>query len=291
MKTILLCPNQASGIPVLADAKPAAALPFLGEPFISHWLHELAARKTKEVRLITSDAPEILEALVGDGSRWGLATEVLYESRDLKPDEARKKHRPAYEHDWAPAPFDVIEADHFPGAPEHKLFSSYEHWFAAFALSLPHVVARQRIGLREVQPGVWVGRRSRIASSAKLEGPCWIGENVRIGKNAVIGPNAFIEDQTVIDAACTVTNSWVGPNTFLGSLTELNGSLASGNLLVNWKTGSHTLVPDPFLMASLARGRKQHEAARETIVSETAPEPRLARAFSRVIPLSQKLQS
>src|SRR5687768_2396451 len=121
MKTILICPNQANGIPVLADSKPAVTLPFLGERFICYWLQHLATEKFKEVRIVTTDPVDQIIEYTGNGSRWGLKVEVFHEVRELNAAEARKRYRPAYETDWLPEPNDVIVADHFPGVQGHKV--------------------------------------------------------------------------------------------------------------------------------------------------------------------------
>jgi NDP-sugar pyrophosphorylase family protein len=290
MKTILICPNQATGLPVLADSKPLHTLPILGEAFICYWMRHLAIEKLKEVRIVTTDPVEDLLKYTGDGSRWGLKIEVFREIRDLRPDEARKRYRPAYETDWAAEPFDVIEANHLPGLSAHKLFTSYESWFAAIVNWLPIMVRSKRVGLREVSPGVWLGRRTKLSRSATLIAPCWIGDHVQVGKDSVVGPNSFLEDQVVIDGGCSVQSSWVGPETFMGSLTELKESLAWGNLLINWKNGSHTFVPDPFLLTSVTETKGREEVAVTVCDTQVSTSP-LARRIESVISLTQKLQS
>jgi NDP-sugar pyrophosphorylase family protein len=249
-------------------------------------LQHLAVEKFKEVRIVSTDPVHSIEEFTGTGSRWGLKVEIFHEVRELTPAEARKRYRPAYESDWPPEPNDVIVADHFPGVPGHKIFQSYSDWFKAMSLWLPQLSASRRVGLREIEPGIWAGRRTRIAKSAKLLAPCWIGENVSIGSDALIGPMAFLEDQVVVDSRAAIVNSWVGPETFVGTLTELKDSLAWGTLLINWKNGSHTMIPDPFLMASLAdkKGRKTRKGA----FSGKVQSP-LARPFEAVVALAQKL--
>lgn len=275
-------------MPVLADSKPLVTLPLLGESFISYWLHKLATEGVKEARLITSDDPECFQDLEEQGSRWGLKVELFREMRDLSIEEARKRYRPAYENDWRQE--DVIIADHVPGLPDHKVFASYENWFRTLALWLPFVAQSKRIGLKEIQPGIWAQSRARVSKSAKLVAPCWLGDNVRIGKGAVVGPFAFLEDQVVVDESVEIENSWVGPDTFLGALTRVHESLAWGNLLISWRTGSHILVPDAFLMSSL---RKDVKPRKRLVVKDVAPETRspLARPFEAVISLAQKFQS
>lgn len=287
MKTILICPNQANGIPVLADSKSLVTLPFLGERFICYWLQHLASEKFREVRIVTTDPVDQIQKFVGSGSRWGLKIEIFHEVRELTPAEARKRYRPAYESDWPTEPNDVIVADHFPGVPGHKVFENYSQWFKGLGLWLPQLNAMRRVGLRELAPGVWAGRRTRIEKSATLLAPCWIGDNVRIGPDAVIGPMAFLEDQVVVDSRSMIVNSWVGPETFVGTLTELKDSLAWGTLLINWKTGSHTNIPDPFLLASLSPEDKKKTV--KGTFQKVVARP-LAKPFQAVAALAQKLQ-
>jgi NDP-sugar pyrophosphorylase family protein len=287
MKAILICP-QANGIPVLADARPLVTLPFLGQSFISYWMQHFAAEKCREVRVITTDPTASLEACLGHGIRWGLKVDIFHAVRELTPSEARKRYRPPDEKDWVAEPGDVLVADHFPNVPGHKLFESYQDWFRAFGLWAPQIAASQRVGLREIAPGVWAGMRVSIAASAQLIAPCWIGDNVRIGENVTVGPMAFLEEQVVIERTSAILNSWVGPDTFIGALAEVKDSLAWGSLLINWKTGSHTIIPDPFLMTSLANRSAEGNGGRKSRSAIMRP---LARPFEAVISLAQKLQS
>lgn len=290
MKTILICPNETNGITILSERSPVANLPFLGESFLGYWLEHLASRGAKEVRLVTSDDPDYIRESVGNGARWGVSLEIFHEVRELSAAEARKRYRPAYETDWLPE--DVIEADHLPGMPEHKIYSSYANWFKGLSLWMPFVAQSKRIGLKEIQPGVWAGRKRKIASSVTFKGPCYIGDNVRIGKDSVVGPFAFIEDNSVIDQSVEICNSWIGPDTFLGALTRVHESLGWGSLLINWKSGSHIVVPDSFLMSSLTKDRWSAAKARasEKAAESTSTSP-LSRPIEAVISLAQKLQS
>jgi NDP-sugar pyrophosphorylase family protein len=274
---------------VLADLKSIPTLPVLGEPFICYWMRHLAAQKFKEIRIVTSEPAEVINHYTGDGTRWGVKVEVFHEVCDLNPEEARKRYKPHYENDWAPEPFDAIEANHLPGLPEAKLFNSYGDWFRTLPQWLPIIANSGRIGMRELSPGVWVGRRTKISRQAKLVGPCWIGDHVQIGKDTIIGPNSFLEDQVVVDIGASIENSWVGPETFLGALAELKDSLAWGTTLINWKTGSNTVVPDPFLLSSLS-DRKEPQDSPVRQPTEIA-QPGLARRFGSVISLAKNLQS
>lgn len=289
MKTILICPNETNGITILSEKSPVASLPLLGEGFLGYWLEHLSAKGVKEVRLVTTEDPESIQRSLGNGTRWGVTLEIFPEVRELTAAEARKRYRPAYEEDWYSE--DVIEADHLPGLPEHKVYASYANWFQALALWMPHVTASKRIGMREIAPGVWAGRKLKLGKNVRFKGPCWIGDHVRIGNDSVVGPLAFLEDKVVIDQAVEIGNSWVGPDTFVGSLTHVHESLAWGSLLINWKSGSHIIVPDSFLMSSLSNDEWHAPKSRRKRSSEAASPSPLARPIEAVISLAQKIQS
>lgn len=286
MKSILISPNQANGTSALTESTPLVTLPFLGESFISYWFEHLSTRGVTGARVVTMEEADRLDALPALGARWGLQVEICQEERDLTPEEAREK----YLENGAPSPkeLELIELDHLPGLPEHKLFESYGTFFRGISFWLAHVTQSHRIGLREIEPGVWAGRRVRVSPTARFHAPCWLGDNVQVGRDAVIGPFAFLEDRVVVEESCEVLQSWVGPDTFLGSLTRVESSLAWGSLLIDWETNSHTLVPDTFLMCSLAEKRHSHRTRPKSRAREA--EPSLARPIEAVISIAQKIQ-
>jgi NDP-sugar pyrophosphorylase family protein len=85
-----------------------------------------------------------------------------------------------------------------------------------------------------------------------------LGDQVHIGPDAVIGPDAILENRVFIDSAAEVESSFVGSETFVGRLTRIKDSIAWGSTLIDWRSGSCTQVPDPFLLSAL--GRHSHEA-------------------------------
>lgn len=166
--------------------------------------------------------------MVGAGEAWGL--------RITGPDER----------DFADARRFVL--DSLPQAPDLPLWSSYPVWFDA-QMALLERMARQRVGMRELRPGVFVGLRTRLAPDARLTGPLWIGDNVFIGPGAVVGPKAVVEDDSYLDDGSEVVETIVGPGTYAGSFTELRRSFAWGRELLQLDTGSMTEVQDRFLLS------------------------------------------
>ena len=197
----------------------------------------------------------LFRSLVGSGEKWGLQATCHSEAIEPTIPEARKKHRPADSAGFVPEPEDVQIVDHLPWDDSYPMFADYAAWFATAKIILQRIQPGFRVGMRQLKPGVWVGRDSKIAPTAKLEGPCWLGCGVHVGPHASIGPNTIVEDETFIDETAELAESWVGPQTYVGGLTSIYESLAWGSALVNWRTESHITVPDPFLLSSVAQAR------------------------------------
>ncbi|MDQ6630709.1 MAG: sugar transferase [Verrucomicrobiota bacterium] len=253
MKALLICPAEKTAVRFLAEAAPLSNLSFFGKPFIHYWMEHLAVLGAKEIRVLATDRPEQVRALVGDGSRWGVRVEVIPELRELKSEEARAKYKRTDTTGWLEEPNDTVVLDHLPFLPQQKLFESHAGFFQALQNFFPRAATQDRIGLREIAPGIWAGLRTRISPSAKLQAPCWLGDHVSVGANAVIGPLAILENQVVIEPEAIVTQSLIGSETFIGRLTTINQSLAIGNILINWANNSSIKIPDAFLMSPLKK--------------------------------------
>lgn len=257
MKACLICPSERAAVFALTEVSPLAILPVLGKCLLEFWLEHLRRKGVKEVQVLAADRPELVRRLVGDGARWGLSVEVVAEPRELSPEQVRKKYSSSDQSGWLPAPDDVILMDHFPGQPGLCSFSSLSDWFVAIFEWMPAAATLNRIGVRECQPGVWMGRKSKIAPNAKLIGPCWIGDYVNIGPNSTIGPMAILENRAMVEAGCEISGSIIGPETLVGRYTEVSSSLAWGGTLVNWRTCSRVEVHDPLIMCALGKSPSQ----------------------------------
>jgi hypothetical protein len=251
MQTVLICPGERPGVGFLAQGVPLVLVPMLGENLIHYWLESLASAGRKEIVILATDRPEMVRRAVGTGARWGVRAEVRTELRELTPaDVLAKMQFPGGD---SGAVERIIMLDHFPEGQEGSLFRTYRDWFATVLEWMKRAANPNRVGLEEIQPGVWSGRRTRVASSATLVAPCWLGDQVRVGPDAVIGPNSILESRVVVDSAAEVRSSFVGPETFIGALTKIQDSIAWGSTLIDWPSGSCTQVPDPFLLCALGR--------------------------------------
>jgi hypothetical protein len=246
MKRILICPSDRAAVAFLGQSTPLVTLPILGEPLIGYWLEHLVSTGVKETLILATDRPDQVRAAVGDGVRWGIKATVQAEMQELSPEEAEAKYSLQ---GWSCR---AVTVDHLPRLPELPLFAGYAQWFSTIKTWLP-CAALNRVGYRQVQPGIWVGLRTQISRSAELHAPCWLGQNVLVGRNCVIGPYAVLEDRVVVESASEISDSIIAPDTYVGALTRVQHSLACGSTLIDWQSGSCAHVPDAFLLCSLAQ--------------------------------------
>ena len=251
MKALLICPTDRGNFNLVTELSPLATIPLLGQSLLEYWLSYLALSGVKDVSILASDRPELTAKIIGNGARWGINAGVISETRELTPAQALLKYEDRL--NPAPMPNGVTVLDHFPALAQHSLFSNYRDWFTALLAWMPRASTPDRVGVRELQPGVWVDLHAHISKKAQLRAPCWIGKKVLVGDCAVVGPNAVLEDRSFVEPGVEVSNSVIGPDTFVGRYSEIRSSVAWGSTLINWKNGSAARVPDPFLLCSLRR--------------------------------------
>ena len=249
MRAVLICPHQRRKVPLLAAGQPLAAAPALGQGIVEYWMSHLACNRVEQTVILSSDRTEEVRRIVGDGSRWGVAAEVIDEAQELEPDEAAEKYEGA-----------ASVMDHFPGLSTYPLFCGYDAWFEGLEAWIPLADSPDRVGLRELRPGVWTGLHARISPKAILRPPCWLGDYVYVGPGAVIGPRSIVEKGAFVEPEANIEGSLVGPATFVGRYVQLKNSLAWGCTLVDWPSGVETKVADTFVLCSLRRSATQPPA-------------------------------
>ena len=232
MNVILNGPSDASAVPALARKQPLVLAPFLGRSVLAWALTALASEGVRQVGLETCGHAEAIRRAVGRGEAWGLSIHFL-ERGDSTPEFSGAR---------------TVTLDRLPQLPRQPLWRSYRDWQAA-QLALLASFAPQRVGMREIAPGVFAGLRSQIAADAHLTGPCWIGDQVCVGAQAVIGADTIIEDGCYIDRGAEISQSIVGRQTYVGAFTELRNSFANENQLLQLDSGSFTTISDRLLLS------------------------------------------
>lgn len=253
MNAILICPDNRPEMAFLARSQPLALLPILGRPLLDLWITDLANRGIKSIRILVTDRPDQIRRYVRKGEAWGISVEVTPEQRELTPDEARARHSTPT---TAPDATPIAVLDRLP--PDGPfLWNNTAAWFAAVRSQF-ETAAADRVGIRQLSPGVFVHVRSRLSPGSVLQAPCWIGANTWVGPRAVIGPNSIVEAHSYVDDGAEIVDSFIGPGTYVGALTEVRDSLAWKRDLYKIPTGSAIEVSDGFLLgpvhATLHRG-------------------------------------
>ncbi len=248
MNYLLICPGARAHVRMPGDC-PLATVPLLGQTLLEYWLSHLAMAGTREVTILADTALAEIQVLVGGGQRWGLKATVQAEVRELTVAQATVKYSRQIATATTSNP--VVLLDHFPGIPEKPLFETHAGFFATLEAWIPHANTADRVGTRELRPGIWVSHYANVSPQAELEAPCWIGRHARIGSNAIIGAGSIIEDGAVIDQAAEIRSSHVGAGTYVGKFGSIHESFAWGDVLLSWRTGSAVQVPDPFMMCAL----------------------------------------
>jgi hypothetical protein len=262
MNALIICPADRPAMAFLDRPQPLALLPILGRPLLDLWITELAAQGAKSIRILAADRPDQIRRYVRQGEAWGIPVEVIPEQRELSPDEALARHVDTSV--GTATPTRIVTLDRLPpNGPE--LWNSIAAWFAAVCDQFA-AAATDRIGMRQLNPGVYVHVRSRISPGAILKPPCWIGADSWIGPRATIGPNTIIEAHSYVDDGAEIAESLIGPGTYVGALTEVRDSLAWKRDLYKIPTGSSTRISDGFLLgpvhASLHGGQAASLLAR-----------------------------
>jgi len=258
MKILLICPSNRASVSLLAESAPLAAIPLLGQSLLEYWLAHNACSGVKEAIVLADDRPAYIRSIAGTGARWGLSVTVMEESRELTPAQALLKYDEVLGADFSQD--GIIVLDHFPNLPEKPLFTDYASHFKSLLSWMSRARTPDRVGVKELMPGIYADLRAHVSADAKLQAPCWLGKNVYVGGGASVGPMTIVEDGSLIESGATVSHSFVGPDTFVGKLAEISESFAQGATLVNLKTGSVTKVPDNFLLSALRQPRPPQSA-------------------------------
>lgn len=274
MKSILICPAERNSVAALGENVPLAVVPILGKTLVDYWLEHLALAGAKEILILSDDRAEKISEHVGNGERWGLRVKVQNEISERTVAEARAKFKAVDNSNWLAAPNDVIFMDRLPQQPDLPLLVSYANWFAALVDLLPRAATPDRIG-HIVKLGVWTGLHAKIAPTAELHAPVFIGDNVRIGDGAIVGPNVVIEEKSLIEPHAKISDSHIGAETFVGAHTDIEHSIVLGSTLISWKYNSVIKVPDEFLLCSIAKshGAAAHAAKSKMPVLTVLPDP------------------
>jgi hypothetical protein len=90
----------------------------------------------------------------------------------------------------------------------------------------------------QIRDNVWMGEGVKLADSARLIGPAYIGAHSNVRAGATVGPFASVERDCVVDCGTTVERSTVLPHTYLAPGLLIRDALVDGEYLehLGWGT-------------------------------------------------------
>lgn len=249
MDVFIICPDYRKSAGFARHIRPLALWPVLGRTLLDLWLEHLAAEGITHATILAADRPHEIRQAVEHGGRWGLSITVLAVRREPSIEETRLRFTGKDSSGRAP---NIITLDTLPSMPDKPLWESSAALFDIMLSSLRETPPEAHLTMREIAPEVHVSTQARIAATAKIEGPVWIGPQVIVGDNAQILAGTVIEEAAYIDRHAIVSESWVGPSTYVGALTNVQNSFAWGGGIENWRKGTFLEVTDDFLLTNLA---------------------------------------
>lgn len=120
------------------------------------------------------------------------------------------------------------------------------------------VLTREFPGLflagREVESGVWLGKKCRVHPTASLSPPVYVGENCMVGAGVRLGPHAVLVRDCVLDDRCTVTSSVILPGSYVGEGLELVNVIVGDKHVIDVRLGRVLRVDEDFILGSLPHG-------------------------------------
>ena len=248
MDVFIICPDHRKSAGFARRIRPLALLPVLGRTLLDLWLEHLAAAGVTHATILAADRPHEIRHAVDQGGRWGLNITVLSVKREPTTEETRLRFTGKDSSGRVP---NIITLDTLPAMPHKPLWQSSSELYDIMLNNLRSTPPESHLTMREIAPEVHVSSRAQIASTAKIEGPVWIGPQVIVGEHAQILAGTVIEEAAYIDRHAIVSESWVGPSTYVGALTNVQNSFAWGGGLENWRKAVFLEVTDDFLLTNL----------------------------------------
>jgi carbonic anhydrase/acetyltransferase-like protein (isoleucine patch superfamily) len=117
----------------------------------------------------------------------------------------------------------------------------------------------------QIREQVWIGRGAKLADSARVIGPSYIGARTIVRAGATIGPFASVEHDCIVDCGTNVERSTVLPHTYLASGLMIRDQLVDGGYLEDMSWGAVVDLHPAGLGSRILHLRK----SRRKVFSET----------------------
>jgi NDP-sugar pyrophosphorylase family protein len=288
---------------------PPLLLPLCNKPFTEFLIDFAILAGSTEIRLLSDGPLGDVKDYCENGSRWGVQLtyaslhaddslqDLLDKNRKFCGDDrimiisgysfVRYDKQQGYANimslmpagTCASCPNGRIILTGNPGTPSQHLpelpltlmpFDNVESYFRISMETLENGATRYVLPGYGNEPGCAIGRNVVISKSTEIRKPVSIGNNVQILSGTVIGPDAIIGSNVIIDKESTVKEGVILDNTYIGEHLEVNGRIASGNMLIDPGSGASITMEDPHLLSSIKLCARSGSIIRKTVHAITA---------------------
>jgi NDP-sugar pyrophosphorylase family protein len=105
----------------------------------------------------------------------------------------------------------------------------------------------------EQQPGIWLGRHSRIHPGVTLHSPVLIGHQCSIDSDARLGEYAVVGNQVMVDCGATIRESVILNHTYVGANTDIIGAIVMRNNLHKVSDAMTVCLADDLILGDLEK--------------------------------------
>lgn len=126
----------------------------------------------------------------------------------------------------------------------------------ALAMTAGRPVGEIERGL-EMTPGLRVEKLSRVSEKNHSKGKVLVGSNTWLHKSARVAGPCIIGNDCYIDRGAIISNSIVMPGTYVGEQLSISNSIVSGDLLIQIDKGVQLKVTDDQLLSKTAYAIRQ----------------------------------
>ncbi len=236
-------PDWAHLDTIWRNPAPFVLWPVGNRLFLDYWLDEAVRMGCRRVRLHVVDRPAEVREYVGRTGYWSLEIDVVAAGQEQDvPQEARWMRN--------------LPGQPDPGEAPRNGRELLGHWFALQKYWLEHLASSQWMLSLHAEPSGWVGPRVKIHPRAVLHPPFWIGAQAEIGSGASVGPYALISERSIIDERAVVQEALVLADSYIGQMTNLEGVVVDGGVLMDIKRGVRVDIREHFILGKITEEKR-----------------------------------
>lgn len=271
----------------------SSRVPILGNDVLRSWMERVRKLGVESVWLTSGPGNESVGSVLAGFARQGVERLLViklksYAELDLS-DLLRfhcEKRNPVTEAQDVRGQLGVSLLDHLalrtvrekyeqPGAATDSQRASY--LFNGYAKRILSASERQELvrdaltgacAIRplgtEIREQVWIGEGVKLANSARVIGPAYIGARTIVRAGATVGPFASVEPDCVVDCGTTVERSTVLPHTYLAPGLLIRHGLVDGAHLEDLGWGTVADLQPAGLGSRIHRREERRQAFSKT---------------------------